>query len=66
MVSDTRVLTCIMDFNACHDESICSFLDLFCVIDGGVRVCVGPWRGFKFSVIFKQKEQFNKPSLKVV
>jgi len=25
--------------------------DLFCVfIDGGVRVCVGPWRGFKFSV----------------
>jgi len=31
--------------------SIPSFFDLFCVfIDGGVRVCVGPWRRFKFSV----------------
>jgi len=40
------------EFNACHDKSIRFFLfDLFCVfIDGGVRVCVGPWRGFKISV----------------
>ena len=44
-------LTYSTEFNACHDKSIRSFFDQFCVfIDGGVRVCVGPWRGFKFSV----------------
>ena len=42
---------CIMYLNACHDKSIDRFLDLFCVcIDDGVRVQVGPWRGFKFQL----------------
>jgi len=46
-----RVWTCSIEFNACHDKSMCRFFDLFCVfIDDGVRVCVGTWRGFKFSV----------------
>jgi len=44
-------LTSIMEFNTCHDKSIRSFFDLFCVfIDDGVRACVDPWRGFNFSV----------------
>jgi len=44
-------LTYNTEFNAFHDKSIRSFFDLFCVfIDDGVRVCVGPWRGFNFSV----------------
>ena len=31
-------LSCIMEFNACYDEPIRSFFDLFCVfIDYGVR-----------------------------
>ena len=37
--------TCIIEFNACHYKSIPSLF-----IDDGVGVCVGPWRGFKFSV----------------
>ena len=29
----------------------CIVFDLFCVfIDDGVRICVGPWRGFEFLV----------------
>ena len=48
---DREFLTYNTEFNACHDKSIRSFFDLFCVfIDGGVRVCVGPWRGLIFSV----------------
>jgi len=32
-------------------KSIRNFFDLFCVFIGDeVRVCVGPWREFKFSV----------------
>jgi len=47
-----RVLTCSIEFNACHDESMRSFLtSSACVfVDDGIRVCVGPWRGFKSSV----------------
>ena len=43
---------CVLNlFNACHDNQYVVFFYLFCVfIDGGVRVCVGLWRGFKFSV----------------
>ena len=41
----------IMEFNACCDKSIRCFFDMFYVcIDDGVRVYVGTWRGFKFSV----------------
>jgi len=51
LLFSVRVLTYIMEFNACHDKSIHNIFDLFCVfIDDAVRVCVDPWRGFKFSV----------------
>ena len=51
-----HILTCSTEFNACHDKSIHSF----CVfIDDGVRVCVGPWRGFKFSVKWASKSSFK-------
>ena len=40
-----------IEFNACHDKFIRSFFDPLSVfIDDGVRVCVGPWSGFNFSV----------------
>jgi len=66
MVSDTRVLTCIMELNACHDESVRSF-DLFCVfIDDGVRVCVrglGGGNPFKFSVSLRASKLSSRAFL---
>ena len=45
-------LTYNTEFNACHDKSIRILFDLFCVfIDGGVRVCAGPWRGSNFQLV---------------
>ena len=43
-------IACSLEFNACHDKSIHSFFDLFCVIDDEVRICVGLWRGFNFQL----------------
>ena len=40
-------------FNACHDKSILVFdLSYECLLMTGSE-CVGPWRGFKFSVSFR-------------
>ena len=46
----SQVFVCGIEFDACHDKSICRFLTCSVFIDDGVRVCVGLWRGFKFSV----------------
>jgi len=42
----------LLDLNACHDKSIHNLFHLFiCVFNNNVvGVCVGPCRGFKFSL----------------
>ena len=42
----------LLDLNACHNKSIHNFFDLFIFVfnNNVVRVCVGPCRGFKFSL----------------
>jgi len=38
---DREFFDCSVEFNACHDKSIRSFLTFYVFIDDEVRVCVG-------------------------